>query len=454
MGRCTVHVKRNLFRIRLVKGYLSAWEVCLKVIRHLVICALTVSWLGTMVSGGAQSVETTSKTITVPLVYGDPSLGTAPLTLDFGSPFQKNRPTVIIVADGQQYYVQKGAMKALQESTFGPDVNVVGIISRGTTAAFIKASLNPEGKPDWQKAWRIFNSHEWIEDIESARKALVGENGQVYLYGRSGGAYLVHEYLTRHAAHVPKAFTQSAVNPYLNAELGITLDRFWSELGEQDPNLQNALQAALRLHPEERIGILMTLQRQHFFVSSDEIADARAALIRKLADGDLAYYKQARKDYEVDAMTEMSRSNDIIPQNVRVLELIGPSGAFEKLGDGRLYPLAETQAHAIQPLLDLQKSGKISLSPFDFAALHRSSTQVFVLSGRYDEAVDYRTDIALASRYPIHELFIANDNHVFNALASSGMSKKIIASFYEGGIGSPQLTSTLRDAQRYRWNEE
>jgi pimeloyl-ACP methyl ester carboxylesterase len=402
----------------------------------------------------AQPANRTSKTVTVPFVYEEPSLGHAPLTLDFGAPFQKNRPTVIVVADGQQYYVQQGAMKTLQESTFGPDVNVVGIISRGTTAAFIKASLNPEGSPDWQKAWRIFNSHEWIEDIESARKALVGENGQVYLYGRSGGAYLVHEYLTRHAAHVPKALTQSAVNPYLNAELGITLDRFWSELGDQDPPLQNELQAALRLHPEERIGILMALQRQHFFVSADKIADARAALIRKLADGDLAYYKQARRDYEVDAMTEMSRSNDIIPQNVRVLELIGPSGAFDRLGDGKIYPLAETQAHAIQPLLDLQKSGKIRLKPFDFAALHRCYTQVFVLSGRYDEAVDYRTNIALASGYPRHELFIANDNHVFSALSSSGTSKKIITSFFSTGIGSSQFTKTLAEAHKYRWSEE
>jgi pimeloyl-ACP methyl ester carboxylesterase len=402
----------------------------------------------------AQPANRTSKTVTVPFVYEEPSLGHAPLSLDFGAPFQKDRPTVLVIADGQQYYVQPGGMKALQESTFGSGVNVVGIVTRGATAAFIKASLNSDGKPDWQKAWRIFNSQEWIEDIESARKALVGENGSVYLYGRSGGAYLVHEYLTKHATHVSKAFTQSAVNPYLNAKLGITLDRFWSELGEQDPLLQQELRQALHLHPEERIGILTTLQRQHFFLASDKIVEARATLIHKLASGDLAFYKQARKDYEVDDMEAMAQSTDIIPQDVRVLELIGPSGAFDRLGDGKIYPLAETQAYAIQALLDLQKSGKIRLKPFDFAALHRCYTQVFVLSGRYDEAVDYRTNIALASGYPRHELFIANDNHVFSALSSSGTSKKIITSFFSTGIGSSQFTKTLAEAHKYRWSEE
>src|SRR5476651_1847232 len=108
--------------------------------------------------------------VKVPLIYESPSAGMAMLNLDYGAPFNKNLPTVIVIADGQQFYVQKGAMKGLQENTFGNKVNVVGIITRGTTRAFIKASLDRSGKPDWLKAWQIFNANEWIEDIESVRK--------------------------------------------------------------------------------------------------------------------------------------------------------------------------------------------------------------------------------------------------------------------------------------------
>jgi pimeloyl-ACP methyl ester carboxylesterase len=426
----------------------------MRMIRCSTMCILTILCAGAPGLVLAQSTEGTTEAVTVPFVYEEPSLGHAQLKLDFGAPFQKNLPTVLVIADGQQYYVRPGAMKALQETTFGTGVNVVGIVTRGTTPSFIKASLDSAGKADWQKAWRIFNSHQWIEDIESARIALVGENGSVFLYGRSGGAYLVHAYLTKYGAHVSRAFTQSAVNPYLNAELGITLDRFWSELGAQDPHLQTELETALRLHPEERLGILTVLQRQHFYVPGDKIDEARSRLIHSLASGDLALYKEARQDYEVDQIAAMAQSNDIIPQNVRVLELIGPSGAFTRLGDGRIYPLAETQAHAIQPLLDLQKAGKISLVPFDFMALHQCSTEVFLLAGRYDAAVDYRTSIALASQYPVHQLFIADDNHVFSTLASSGTSKKIIVAFFAGGIASPQLARTLLEAQGLRWKED
>jgi len=402
----------------------------------------------------AKPVGPPETAVRVPIIYEDSGAGTATLTLDFGTPFDRRKATVLVIADGQQFYVRSGAMADLQKSTFGDGVNVVGIVTRGTTPAFIQAALDPTGKPDWIKAWRIFNSTEWIGDIESVRKSLVGEDGKIDLYGRSGGGYLVHQYLAQYGKHVDRAFTQSAVNPYLNAELGISLDPFWSQLGQQSGDLQKQWETALAAHPEERIGILMTLQRQHFFVPADKIGAARAALIHGLARGDMDAYRAARKDYQVDDMTAMYMSNDIIPQDVRVLELISPSGAFERLGDGGLYPLAETQAYEIKPLLTLLHDGSIRLPSFDFAALHHCPAEVFLLAGRYDEAVDYRTEIALASQYPKHALFIADDNHVFSALTSSGVSLKLISSFFTAGIQSKSSTAAMLDAQKYHWSEK
>lgn len=403
---------------------------------------------------GAQVELATTRTLTVPIVYEDPAAGAARLTLDFAAPFDPSKPTVLVIADGQQFYVRPNGMKELEESVFGDGVNVVGIVTRGTTPAFIHATLNAAGKPDWSKAWKVFNSAEWVNDIESVRKNLVGEGGQIELYGRSGGGYLVHQYLARYGQHVNRAFTQSAVNPYLNAELGISLDLFWSDLGRQDPALQKELQSALAAHPKDRIGILMTLQRQHFFVSSTEIATARSALIHALAKDDMETYRKARREYQVEAMDAMYASTDIIPQDVRVLELIAPSGAFELLNDGELHPLAETQAFEIRPLLNLLGTGAIHLEPFDFAALHRCPAEVFVMAARYDEAVDYRTEIALASAYPKHVSFIANDNHVFSALTSSGTSKRLISSFLVGGMNSKEFRAAQQMAVTYRWNEK
>ena len=181
-------------------------------------------------------------------------------------------------------------------------------------------------------------------------RALLGEQGRIF-YGRSGGTYFGHQYLSQHPVHEEHAFTQSAVNPYVKAELRISLDTFWSDLGGQDTTLREQLQSALKARPEERIDVLMTLQRQQFFVSAGVINAARAELIHALVAGNMGAYRTACKDYQVDDMAAIYASKDFIPQDVRVLELIAPGGAFDHLADGGLFPLAETQAFEIKPLL-------------------------------------------------------------------------------------------------------
>jgi hypothetical protein len=76
------------------------------------------------------------------------------------------------MADGQQVYVRKESVKALQDKLFGSAFNVVGIVTRGSTPEFIQSTLAPTGKPDWLKAWQVFNSDQWLDDIEAVRKAV------------------------------------------------------------------------------------------------------------------------------------------------------------------------------------------------------------------------------------------------------------------------------------------
>jgi pimeloyl-ACP methyl ester carboxylesterase len=419
-----------------------------------VLLALAVLCVLTTQASLATGQETQfGRIIQVPLSRSNPSLGKRSLYFEFGAPYDKSKPVILVIADGQQFYVRKDSVKALQEKLFGDAFNVVGIVTRGSTPEFIQAALDNKGQPDWLKAWQIFNSEQWIDDIDAVRKAIVGEHGRVFLYGRSGGAYLVHEYLTRHGDHVLRAFTQSAVNPFIVHDLGIGLDRFWSELSSEDSKLQPLLLGALEQHPDERIKILMTLQRQHFYVSADKIAAARADLIRVLAKGAMSDYERARKDYEVDDVIKMSESNDIVPQNVRVLELIYPSGAFQSLGDGAIYPLIETQHHFLEPLISLLNTGRIPAPSFDDSAAHKSQTEVFILAGRWDEAVDYRTSIAFAYGYPKHELFIADDNHVFSKLSEGGADTQLLRSFFHGGLGSSEFQNAIKNATQFRWVE-
>jgi pimeloyl-ACP methyl ester carboxylesterase len=397
-------------------------------------------------------LPTLGRTIQVPLDYKTPGLGKAPLYFELGAPFDKAKPTVFIISDGQQFYVTRGAIANLQKGIFGGDFNVVGIVGRGFSQDFTRVALDVSGHPDWSKAWQVFNSEQWVEDIESVREAVVRKTGKIFLYGASGGATLAHEYLLKYGSHVARAYTESAADPILSRELGISIDPFWEEIGV-DPSLRPALLNVLRQHASDRTTILMALQRQHFFVSADNLPTARAELIHALDNGDMNYLERVRKEYQVDAILGLFNSQTGMPISVRELEFIYPTGAFDKLREDSVYPYIESEYVFLKPLVDLVKAGKLPAPGFKISSAHRINSEVFILAGRWDEAVDYRTSIALAYSYPSHHLFIADDNHVFAKLNASGLHTRLIQTFLKYGLNSFQLKDSLRAADSYRWKE-
>ena len=169
-----------------------------------------------------------------------------------------------VVAARRDLAQTRAALPELQRELVGDGaVNVVGLIGRGATQAFVDAALDGPAGPDWPRAWRIFRAEAWLDDLDELRVHLGGGEARVILYGVSGGAYLAHQYLARHGEHVLRAYTAAAVHPFLVGELGLATDRFWEELGERDPEDQARLARALEAHPDERFTIAMLLQNTY-----------------------------------------------------------------------------------------------------------------------------------------------------------------------------------------------
>lgn len=389
----------------------------------------------------------------VPLDHKRPELGQAPLYYEFGAPYDRTKPIVFIIADAQQYYVRRGSVAALQNALFGDDFNVVGIVGRGSTQEFIKAVVASGGQPDWIRAWRIFNSEQWIDDIDAVRRSILGYKGRILLYGRSGGGFLIHQYLAKYGAHVQRAFTSSALNPFIVNELGLSTDHFWEEIGAYDRSLQPMLRKVLDEHSRERPTIIRTLQRQNFFVPLDRLPAMRAELIRALASGDTRRYEEARKEYQVDLTQKGLNTPEGISVRVRIYEFFQPSGARALLNRDAIYPDLENQYKIAEPLLRLNDAGKIAAPTFDFTRLHKLDTEVFILAGRWDHTTDYRSSIALSFNYPRRQLFIANDNHVFSTLNEKGLVNRLVQSFLLFGLDSERFQRSLNAAEPQRWTE-
>lgn len=172
-----------------------------------------------------------------------------------------------------------------------------------------------------------------------------------------------------------------------------------------------------------------------------------------MISGDLAELAKFHQKYEVESVQNLMQSKDAIPQAVRVLEFFYPAGAFRGMDPSEIYPLLEPQRRFVAPLLALADKGDIVVHAFEPSAVHQVSTEVFVLAGKQDEAVDYRTSIALSYSYPHHCLFIANDNHVFSKLTAADAEGSLLQTFLGFGINSKELSNVLKRDQQFRWTE-
>jgi pimeloyl-ACP methyl ester carboxylesterase len=402
----------------------------------------------------ADTTAATTRTITVPLDRQNAALGSAKLTAELGAPFDAKKPTLFVVADAQQFYVRAGAMAKLQQDRFGDGFNVVGVIGRGSTPEFVAAAKGTDGKTDWKKAWGIFNSDEWIEDLEAMRRAIVGPQGKILLYGQSGGAFLTHQYVARHGRHVSRVVTPAALHPFLVKELGLNSDRFWEEIGRSDSTLHAEMRRALARHANDRERVVMTLQRQNFFVPPDRLAAERARLIRALAAGDDSAYAKARTEYQVDAVQQFFDSDAGIPIRVRLYEFVVPSGALEHIEGDALRPDLENQRNFAAPLLALHERGEVPAPTWNRAALRALDTEVLVLAGAVDHTVDYRSSIALAYSYPRGTLFLADDDHQLHRMSEAKVLDPLIRAFLAGGAASEDTRRALAAAEPFRWRGE
>jgi len=408
----------------------------------LVLVALVFCAFATGLAGQIDSRPTTGSVIQVPFDHEHPADGTFPLYYELGQPFDARKPTVFVIADGQQFYVRAGSMAALQDEIFGDNFNLVGIVGRGANAAVL-SRIGGRKSVDWAAAWQLLKSDQWVEDIERVRLAIVGRDGKISLYGRSGGGLLVHQYLSRYHASVRTAFTQAAVNRFVDASLGISSDTFWTDIGDIAPALRTQLLDTLKQHPSERARIVVLLQRQNFFVGSDAIRREREALIHALHEWDEERLAKYALQYQVDQVLAMLEASNP-PVQVRLFELFAPVLASRSEDGSRVDPDIEVGRLFSEPLMQRLKAGRLPAPSMDLAALHQAATDVYLLAGRFDHTADYRSQIALASHYPRHRLLLVADNHDFPALQKTGLYSQLVQTALRDGIDGPRTAGVER----------
>lgn len=155
--------------------------------------------------------------VSAPLDYAQASDGRFNLYYDVSKKWKKAQPTVFLILDGEQFRDAAGAADVEKESLQSQKVNVVYIEPRGHKCSPI-AGIDVEKSGGWEKAWRIYNFQNYIDDIETVRddlqkKNLLPTSGKISLMGRYGGGELILHYAAKYPQSLEKAIL---AHPYLD----------------------------------------------------------------------------------------------------------------------------------------------------------------------------------------------------------------------------------------------
>lgn len=369
--------------------------------------------------------------ILCPVDHKMPEGTTFNLEYEFGNKFQPELPTIIVVSDAQQFYVRKGNMASIRKELFGNEYNVLGIIPRSNNEK-LREMVYVNGLIDWKKAYRIFSSYQMAYDIEFIRINLLNETDGVYLYGQSGGAYLITEYLSLFPdAPIEKVFIASAVNPAIQRKLSLLHDTFHDEFLSKYPSTKSKLDHIIAEKFFDRKLIANLIQRQNFFVARSDLDRSRIELIDKLYEKDHEYIDYLIKEYQIDTLNVILGSDHGIPIRVRIFEFIKPLSGLWNADNTRYYPDIENSLFIAEPLFE---AGIEAVENFNKTQLRKFEGEVFILSGRYDHIADYRASIYLGGIFPYCRLLIVEDDHMFASLKSENRYSAIIMEFFKNTI--------------------
>ncbi len=388
--------------------------------------------------------------VEVPLDHENPELGTFTLYYELSSNFAHDQRTVFFIVDSQQY--AHGADRTVREYDFSDSLNLVLIEYRGRTHSPIDVRT-PDGSVDWEKAYRLLASHQAVEDIEAVRRDLFSDapETRIQLYGRSGGGYLVHEYLSKYPTRAARAFTRAAPNPLILKMQGNPESRsFVNSLDAIDLSLRGKLRAVLDSETVAPLELLwLLLQLPYADPSAPEL---QARIIDELHQGNTSTYQEyhARPRYDLAGQLRspaLERQMGV-GMFLRPLECDGPY----LLGPAPDYvdPIYTTMRYVSAQFVALIEEQGLPRPEYpSLESFGRVETEVFYLAGRHDHMSPWSIAVELDRWFPNYQYFIADDTHTMSEHPECYTKLRNV--FFLHGLGSSELEETMASPPCAEW---
>lgn len=397
-----------------------------------------------------------NRNIELPIDYADAAKGTFSLYYQLTSNFDFNRPTIIFFYDGQQEYGRPGKVDDLAKRyQFFESFNVVRYQYRGRKYSYIELK-NEDGTVNWEKAYRVMSSKQAIEDIERVRQDLFKDrpDAKIFVYGRSGGGYLIQGYLAKYSKNVKRAFIESAPHPIIMKQLGNPESKYlYNLLMKAEPALNDKLKAVLDRDIVPDLNLLWILKGIPY--KSQNPKEELAKLINELYEGKKNLYEQYLRRQGFDfskvlvpekQMSAWDIGGILVPVEFIMEYASGPEPNY-------VDPLYTCLKKASEPYIRLIEEKKVDAPvPVPLEKLKEVETEVFWLTGKDDHVSPYQIGIEFRKYFKNYDLFIADDNH--NLTIHKECYPPLRKAFFKYGLGSKELQEAKNCSACKEWKPQ
>ncbi len=421
--------------------------------RHIALSLLLLTASGV----GAQepkslAADAHNRYVEMPLDHRAPELGSFTLYYQLSSNFDFGKPTVFYIVDSQQS--ARDVNKLAARYQFSDSLNLVLIEYRGRENSHIDVTRE-DGSIDWEQAYHLLASHQAVEDIEAVRRDLFGADSdtKISLYGRSGGAYLIHEYLSKYSQHAARAFTRTAPNPLVMQLLGNPESKFFVEqLDEIDPGLHDKLKTVLARETVPSHDLLWLLLRLPY--GDPDAPGIQAGIIEELYEQDTRTFDEyrAKSEYSLDflrgeqldaMLQEMGAGMLLRPLECDGPYLLGPEPEY-------VDPIYTSYRYISAPVFKLiEEQGFPAPSYPPLESYRHVEAEVFYLAGRSDHMSPWSIAVELANWFPNYAYFIADDTHTMSE--HPDCYPLLRNAFFLHGLGSAELAEAGQSALCKEW---
>lgn len=354
---------------------------------------------------GCPKPDATHRYVEALIEPGNPRGGTFHVYVELNKDFDPKLPTVLLTNDAQGTGVVR-EFPDKEKARIKAKLNFMAVEHRGFPCSPIGKDIVPVG--DHDAAWRVYSSWNVVEDLEAARRVVLGVDSSVMIQGSSGNGIMGFQYLSRYGANVKRAFLSSSAPSVL--DMAEFENENLDELFERAGTSRSEIQSIAQKHGFDTRRIFWVINKtfQEFLPTEPRVKEFVSGL---RTSPETTLRKMEEELTILDASSLMQAIESFPPIAVRFREMFGRGD--EKLSEKSLIG-AFLFSSVTKVFSQLIEAGKLSARTIDVKNdLKPLKTEIFLLSPRWDPSVPYRSlRKAVLDNPKIHSV-VVDDTHIF-----------------------------------------